>query len=111
MTRSASIFGVYGLSLLTVLGAALPACLGDRSPMSRRLLPLLIAFAAWTTFLAWGAERLAPGSDPEVPDLTLRLVQTGFGPLIHVAGYLGWWAVAVAAVAAAVVYPLTGPAR
>jgi hypothetical protein len=43
--------------------------------------------------------------------MTLRLVQTGFGPLIHVAQYLGWWTVAVVAVAAAVVYPLGGPAR
>ncbi len=74
--QSTSVFGIYGLSLLTVLGASLPACLGDRNPMTRRLLPLLLAFAAWMTLLAWGAARLAPGSDPEVPDLTLRLVQT-----------------------------------
>ena len=43
--------------------------------------------------------------------LALRLVQTGFDPLIHIAEYLRWWAVAVVAVAAAVVYPLGGPAR
>jgi hypothetical protein len=43
--------------------------------------------------------------------MTLRLVQTGFDPLIHVAEYLRWWAVAVVAVAAAVIYPLAGPAR
>ena len=43
--------------------------------------------------------------------LALRLVQTGFDPLIHIAEYLRWWAVAVVAVAAAVVYPLAGPAR
>ena len=43
--------------------------------------------------------------------MTLRLVQTGFGPLIHIAQYLGWWTVAVVAVSAAVVYPLGGPAR
>jgi hypothetical protein len=43
--------------------------------------------------------------------MTLRLVQTGFGPLIHIAQYLGWWTVAVVAVAAAIVYPLGGPAR
>jgi hypothetical protein len=43
--------------------------------------------------------------------MALRLVQTGLGPLIHIAGYLGWWAVAVAVAAAAVVYPLAGPAR
>ena len=43
--------------------------------------------------------------------IALRLVQTGFGPLIHIAQYLGWWTVAVVAVSAAVVYPLGGPAR
>ena len=43
--------------------------------------------------------------------LALRLVQTGFDPLIHIAQYLRWWTVAVVAVAAAVVYPLGGPAR
>ena len=43
--------------------------------------------------------------------MALRLVQTGFDPLIHIAQYLGWWTVAVVAVAAAVVYPLGGPAR
>ena len=43
--------------------------------------------------------------------VALRLVQTGFGPLIHIVQYLRWWTVAVVAVAAAVVYPLGGPAR
>jgi hypothetical protein len=43
--------------------------------------------------------------------MALRLVQTGFDPLIHIAQYLRWWTVAVVAVAAAVVYPLGGPAR
>jgi hypothetical protein len=43
--------------------------------------------------------------------IALRLVQTGFAPLIHIAEYLGWWAVAVVAVAVAAVYPLAGPAR
>jgi hypothetical protein len=43
--------------------------------------------------------------------IALRLVQTGFAPLIHIAEYLGWWAVAVVAVAAVTVYPLAGPAR
>jgi len=43
--------------------------------------------------------------------MALRLVQTGFDPLIHIAEYLRWWAVAVVAVAAAVIYPLAGPAR
>ena len=43
--------------------------------------------------------------------IALRLAQTGFAPLIHIAQYLGWWVLAVVALAAAVVYPLAGPAR
>ena len=43
--------------------------------------------------------------------MALRLVQTGFGPLVHIAEYFRWWAVAAVAVIAAVIYPLAGPAR
>jgi protein kinase-like protein len=43
--------------------------------------------------------------------MALRLVQTGFGPLVHIAEYFQWWAVAVVGVTAAVIYPLAGPAR
>jgi hypothetical protein len=43
--------------------------------------------------------------------IALRLAQTGFAPLIHIAQYLGWWVLAVVALAVAVVYPLAGPAR
>jgi Protein kinase domain len=43
--------------------------------------------------------------------MALWLVQTAFDPLIHIAEYLRWWAVAAVAVSAAVVYPLAGPAR
>ena len=43
--------------------------------------------------------------------MALRLAQTGFGPLIHIAEYLRWWTVAVVVAAAVVVRPLAGPAR
>jgi protein kinase-like protein len=43
--------------------------------------------------------------------MALWLVQTAFAPLVHIAVYLRWWTVAAVAVAAAVVYPLAGPAR
>ena len=43
--------------------------------------------------------------------MALWLVQTAFDPLIHIAEYLRWWAVAAVAVSAAVVYRLAGPAR
>jgi Protein kinase domain len=43
--------------------------------------------------------------------MALWLVQSAFAPLIHIAEYLRWWAVAAVAVAAVVVYRLAGPAR
>jgi hypothetical protein len=43
--------------------------------------------------------------------LALRLVQTGFDPLIHIAAYLQWWAVAALAAAVALVYPAAGRVR
>ncbi len=43
--------------------------------------------------------------------VALRLVQTGFGPLIHVAEFLRLWTLAAVALAAAVIYPLAGRAR
>jgi Protein kinase domain len=43
--------------------------------------------------------------------MALWLIQTAFDPLIHIAEYLRWWAVAAVAVSAAVVYRLAGPAR
>jgi len=43
--------------------------------------------------------------------LALRLAQTGFAPLLQIAVYLRWWAVAALVLAAAVARPLAGPAR
>jgi Protein kinase domain len=43
--------------------------------------------------------------------MALWLIQTAFDPLIRIAEYLRWWAVAAVAVSAAVVYRLAGPAR
>jgi Protein kinase domain len=51
------------------------------------------------------------GADLLVVLIALWLLQTGFGPLIHAAEYLRWWAVAAVLAAAAVICPLAGPAR
>lgn len=68
-----AITGIYGLSLLTVLAAALPARLGDLGRGRYAALAaavLLIALPA-----AGGAWRLANASRATVPGVTLRLVQ------------------------------------
>lgn len=78
--QSVSLFGIYGLSLLTVLVAALPAVLGcsrPSSPADRRrgwgaVMAGLALFAALGT---WGEMRLRGASDETVPGVRLRLVQ------------------------------------
>jgi apolipoprotein N-acyltransferase len=71
--QTSSAIGIYGLSLMTVLAAALPARLGDLS--ARRWAPALLALALVVAPAAGGAWRLAAGSPPDVPGVTLRLVQ------------------------------------
>jgi apolipoprotein N-acyltransferase len=71
--QSTALFGIYGLSLLTVTAAALPARLGDLG-RGRSWAPLtaalLVAVAA-----AGGAWRLSFDTRAEVPGVMLRLVQ------------------------------------
>lgn len=70
--QSASLFGVYGLTLITVLGAGAGALLVDRNKTRVALavvlqVPLLLAYG-------WGSSRMATPV-PAVEDVTLRLVQ------------------------------------
>jgi apolipoprotein N-acyltransferase len=71
--QSTALIGIYGLSVLTVTVAALPARLGDLDH-GRTWAPLaallLVAVAA-----AGGAWRLAGATRAEVPGVMLRLVQ------------------------------------
>lgn len=80
MIQPAAWTGVHGLSLATVLLAALPAALGWRVADDRRTAPvvagvllggLLVWFAAGEARLA----RLGPGAAGEVAGVRLRLVQ------------------------------------
>jgi apolipoprotein N-acyltransferase len=73
MLQMASLTGIYGLSLLTVLAACLPARLGDFS--GRRWLSLGAAVGLIAIPAGWGAYRLAQGRPGDVPGVTLRLVQ------------------------------------
>ncbi|MEM6666472.1 MAG: apolipoprotein N-acyltransferase [Pseudomonadota bacterium] len=72
--QSASIFGVYGLSVIAVLVFAAPALLGDGR---RSLLPVVLAVATFAGLHAFGAWRLAHAGDvtasPAQP--VVRLVQ------------------------------------
>jgi hypothetical protein len=92
-----------------------PAGVADRLAVTACALVTLTAVARRTRRA--GAHRIAIkamaiyAADVLVLLMALWLVQTGFAPLIHIAEYLRWWAVAVLVVSAAVVYPLAGPAR
>jgi len=71
--QTAAYVGIYGLSLLTVLAAALPARLGDLTG-GRRMAPLA-AFAIVAALALGGAMRLQGDRDAMVPGVSLRLVQ------------------------------------
>jgi len=73
LLQFASLTGIYGLSLLTVLVACLPARLGDFS--GRRSFALIAVVALIALPASWGAWRLANGHPGDVPNVTLRLVQ------------------------------------
>jgi len=80
VSQSAALFGVYGLSLLTLIGFAAPAALAgpDRSPL-RRAAPLALSFALFACLFGAGLGRLARPL-PDAPDApTLRIVTASFG--------------------------------
>src|SRR6266446_903751 len=76
--QSVAWIGIYGLSLVTVLAASLPALLGTQSllPLTavRRQAPLLGALIIVVVLADSGALRLA-SSPPRATDIWLRLVQ------------------------------------
>lgn len=80
MMQSVALFGIYGLSLLTVLAAAAPAVLtdcrtGTAGPGARRGLFWLAApWAILAMLTVWGTVRLADGG-PKMTGITVRLVQ------------------------------------
>ncbi len=74
----ASVIGVYGLGLLTVLVASVPVALGDGVSAPRRVwVALGLGFLLFAGFAGWGAARLANASGDTVPGVRLRLVQSG----------------------------------
>jgi apolipoprotein N-acyltransferase len=73
MLQTTSLVGIYGLSLLTVLVAMLPATLGDFG--GRRWPPLIAAAVLLGAALAFGSARLDAGPPADVPGVRLRIVQ------------------------------------
>jgi apolipoprotein N-acyltransferase len=70
--QSVAVIGVYGLSLLTVMIAALPALISDRP---RSWLPAVAGLVVLGLVAAAGAWRMEGTAGRFVPDVTLRLVQ------------------------------------
>lgn len=79
MMQPAAFIGTYGLSLLTIVAAAMPAALVPDEPRAGRAagrLPLLAALAVLVLLGAGGGLRLGlAGPSETVPDVRLRLVQ------------------------------------
>ncbi len=73
MLQSTALVGIYGLSLITALAAALCARLGDFS--GNRWAPVLVAVLLIALPAGWGATRLVAGHPADVPGVTVRLVQ------------------------------------
>ena len=76
MIQPAALISVYGLGLMTVVGASMPAVLGDQPrPARRAVLATCAALALLVLSGLGGTLRLAAATDEAVPDVRLRLVQ------------------------------------
>ncbi len=75
MIQLAALAGSFGLSLVTVLAAALPATLADGPGGARRWLPTGLAAALLAAVWGGGAVRLATADARAVEGVLLRLVQ------------------------------------
>jgi apolipoprotein N-acyltransferase len=79
VSQSASIWGIYGLSALTVAAMAAPASLADtraRGTTGSRAAPVIVAAVIFGAIWGWGARRL--GDIPDLPSGPMvRLVESG----------------------------------
>ena len=77
MMQAAAVAGVYGLGLLTVVIAAMPAVLGDPSGGTGRArrVAVIVAFVVLAAVWGGGQWRLAGADDGMVEGVRLRLVQ------------------------------------
>lgn len=78
VSQTASLFGVYGLTLVTLLMAATPAAIADRGGALARFGPLLAAGLAWGLIWGWGAQRLSHAAiDPPGAQPVVRVADSG----------------------------------
>ncbi|MEQ1890312.1 MAG: apolipoprotein N-acyltransferase, partial [Alphaproteobacteria bacterium] len=74
--QCASILGVYGLGLVTVICAAMPALLADGGPGHLRVaMPALTGALALLVMAGYGAMRLGQSGPGDVAGVRLRIVQ------------------------------------
>lgn len=80
ISQSAAIWGIYGLSLLTVVAMASPAVLTDsrqRGSPASRAAPLIVAAIVFGAIWGWGARRLGEAPMTEPTGALVRLVDAG----------------------------------
>lgn len=82
MLQSVSLFGIYGLTLLTYFIMLIPVLLTDRNTVARRLAAIII-FVAFALII-WGSWRLHDATDAKVEDVQLRLVQPNIAQSLKV---------------------------
>lgn len=78
ISQIASIMGVFGLSILTVLMAASPAALADFEPKGSafgRIVPTFLAVIIFGTGWGWGSQRLTQPVTDDV--IAVRLIDIG----------------------------------
>lgn len=80
VSQSASIWGIYGLSMLTVIAMASPATLADaraRGTTGSRAAPIILAAVVFGAIWGWGARRLGEAPDLQAKGEVVRLVEAG----------------------------------
>lgn len=75
LAQSASVIGLYGLTVLAVAIGAAPAALGTAEPGPARWRPLALALAVLAVMAGFGAWRLPAGPVAAVNGVKLRLMQ------------------------------------
>lgn len=81
VSQIASVIGVYGLTLLTLFGAAALAPIADRTASAgRRFAPALAVALAFGMIWGWGAQRLTQAAiDPPGAQPIVRVADAGLG--------------------------------
>jgi apolipoprotein N-acyltransferase len=75
MLQIASLIGIYGLTLLTLAAACLPACLAETETPKRNRILVTGSLILLALIAIWGGVRLAEAPNVVVPGVRLRLVQ------------------------------------